>query len=427
MPALAEHLPTVPSVRRWLAGVRQILADGCSVIVVLPTSLDTTGIWDALRLEIERIRGEWPGELDLTKVPRGGDVLASLAAAVGLQPPGGLEFESCLTDSGLPQVIALHGIERLDAGSRADWLGLVSRTAALSHRLAGHQRVPSFLCLVYGEAILGELPVADVRLTVEWWWAMPSVLEVRVLFRSVEDGADVCRQAWREHVLPSIAGGDIGLSEHLWDNGLFEDQVLLARRLCEHAEGRGWTAESLKTLGLEARLPERHLIRTQTRRMPPIHLRLLWAHGLVYETDEHGIEVSSAALVILGRHEELAHRMWRGQAGLLLPLLDAVRLHLCTVLAREHGPDWPASLGLPREEDERRAVQDDPFAAQLGYLLFLFRKASELRGETPLRLLTGQAWEIRNELAHYRPVHFTQFRRLWEQIGKLAPAAFAGR
>ena len=54
----------------------------------------------------------------------------------------------------------------------------------------------------------------------------------------------------------------------------------------------------------------------------------------------------------------------------------------------------------------------DPFAAQWGYLSWLFRNAVALRGQMQLPVLTGQAWEIRNELAHYRPVQFAQFRRL---------------
>lgn len=109
MPALTEYLPTLPSVRRWLVGLRETLADGCSVIVVLPTSLDVTGIWDALRLEIERIRGEWPAEVDLAEIPRGGDALTAFAAAFGVEARGGVALESCLTTPGLPRVWSCPG------------------------------------------------------------------------------------------------------------------------------------------------------------------------------------------------------------------------------------------------------------------------------------------------------------------------------
>lgn len=64
------------------------------------------------------------------------------------------------------------------------------------------------------------------------------------------------------------------------------------------------------------------------------------------------------------------------------------RLHLCTMLAADHG----RSLRCP-----------------WGNLSWLFRNVPALRGQTQLRVLTGQAWEIRNELGHYRPVQFAKF------------------
>lgn len=141
----------------------------------------------------------------------------------------------------------------------------------------------------------------------------------------------------------------------------------------------------------------------------------------VRETEEHGIEIGSAACAVLGRREELAHRVWRGQSALLLPLLDGLRLHLCSVLSNEYGKAWPTKLGVPLDQSERQALEEDPFTAQWGYLSSLYRNAPALRGRTQLRALTAQAWEIRNELAHYRPVPFAEFRRLSDLLAELRP------
>lgn len=281
--------------------------------------------------------------------------------------------------------------------------------------------MPSFLCLAQGDAIVDHLPSTNVRLAVDWWWAMPSLIELRVLFRSVEDGTNRCRETWREHVLPSLVGADVELAEHLWDD-VFDNADLVERRLGEYAAKRGWTAERLGVLGLDTGMLARQPLPSVIGRLPPVQMRALWSQGLVNETAEHGIEVSSAALAVLGRREALAHRLWRGQAGLLLPLLDAVRLDLCMALASEYGSAWPARIGWPADEGERRAVEDDPFTAQWGYLSMRFRSTPGLRARSNLRDMSGQAWEIRNELAHYKPVRFEQFRRLWEQSNGFAMA-----
>ncbi|MBI2197128.1 MAG: hypothetical protein HYU42_00780, partial [Candidatus Rokubacteria bacterium] len=86
------------------------------------------------------------------------------------------------------------------------------------------------------------------------------------------------------------------------------------------------------------------------------------------------------------------------------------------MLAADHGPAWPGRLGSPLDDGERQTLEEDPFAAQWGYLSWLFRNALALRKQMQLRALTGQACEVRNELANYRPLQFAQFRRLWEQM-----------
>jgi hypothetical protein len=238
MAALGEHLPAVPSVRRWLAGLRETLAERRSAIVVMPASLDPRPICDALRLELERIRGEWPAEVDLRDVARG-DPAATLAAAFGLAGPY-LTLEALLTSPELPAIITVLGVDELPPPARAGWLEFLARVASLSQARAGAAHFPSFLLLARGEAILADLPPTNVRLAIEWWWGIPSLVELRVLLRGVDDGVDRCRETWREHLLPSLAGADIDLAGHLLEDALFDGQELLECRLASIFTRRNW-------------------------------------------------------------------------------------------------------------------------------------------------------------------------------------------
>ena len=73
---------------------------------------------------------------------------------------------------------------------------------------------------------------------------------------------------------------------------------------------------------------------------PPRPWRSLWAEGGLQWSMEHGIEVHPSALACLGLTSDLSHRLWRGQARLLLPLLDELRLTICRRLTDRLGDGW---------------------------------------------------------------------------------------
>lgn len=234
-------------------------------------------------------------------------------------------------------------------------------------RLEDHHRSPVF-CVFLSDPILVEnLPASDVGLAMHWWWGIISALEVRLLCRLLNGKADDAATLWREHLLPSLTGGDVVLADFLWDSlqGTEDD---LYGRLVSFAEGRDWTSERLRPFwagqAFEARAP----INGGGRLAVPEYTRSLWALGAVQVTPEYGMELSSAALAQLGRRETVRHRVWRGEAGLLLPLLDGVRLRLCARLTRLFGSDWPLRWRRPESLEEMSAVAKDPFACQLGHL-----------------------------------------------------------
>jgi hypothetical protein len=203
------------------------------------------------------------------------------------------------------------------------------------------------------------------------------------------------------------------MAAFLWGD-IFDGRERLEQRLSEYAGKRGWSKECLHELGVERRSLARRALVAGLARVPPVELRRFWANGLVNQTAEYGLEINTAALASIDRREAVAHRVWRGEAALLLPLLDALRLDLCTLLAKDFGPNWPEKLGWPQDQQEQTTVREDPYSAQWGYLSWLLRSAPPLRKALRLAQLSSQAWWIRNELAHYRPVAFAPFRQLCE-------------
>jgi len=108
--------------------------------------------------------------------------------------------------------------------------------------------------------------------------------------------------------------------------------------------------------------------------------------------------------------------LWRGQTELVLPLVDGLRLEICSRLTQRLGVEWPWRWEIPDYEDELFAVKDNPKATQLGYLSWLIRKNQNFRNFRQWSILVFTAHQIRNEIAHYRIITIKDFERLLQEI-----------
>ena len=141
-----------------------------------------------------------------------------------------------------------------------------------------------------------------------------------------------------------------------------------------------------------------------------------WAEGMLHYTWEYGLELHSAVLALAQRYDVLRQRLWRGQAALLLPLLDQVRVALCERLTEQHGSEWPLKWGEPLSDEEKAAVRMTPLAAQWGYLDHLLTHTPAGRWEPRISPLVSRARTLRNRVAHFQPVSFTDFQRFWYEL-----------
>jgi hypothetical protein len=329
----------------------------------------------------------------------------------------------------LPDVIFVEHLDNISPPICQDWVGFLRQWTQACQTRADRGAPSTALCMVVPAcAVLPQPPESSVYLAVHWWWGFPTVLEMHMLCRSrsAQDGWDPAGR-WREYVLPAVTGGDIDLAMYLWDElHTSEDRHAsmegLLRRLCAFAAQRGWTADMLRTLGAGEAIMTASRDYRRVQHVPPLELRSLWAHGVIGWTLEYGLELHPAALAVLQRREALQHRLWRGQAELLLPFIDQIRLALCMYLTRRYGPDWPVREYLPESRDEEATVRHSPLACQWGHLEMLLRQGAFLRAERPWHLVASIVRSVRNELAHYRPITFRDFESILRESERVTPS-----
>jgi hypothetical protein len=415
-------LSQIPSVGHFLELLSNDLANRRSTLVLLPSGIEPTEVWSVLQTELWR-RDFWHSEVSLPELGESDGPVVALSEILGTQWPSSdtpRTLANLMKADNLPEIVELDGLHELPDGARNQWLSFLTQWAQASQSSFDAGRVPAALCVIApAQAVLPQVPESSVYLAVHWWWGFPSVLELRLLCRlnNGNDHPDTLAR-WREYLLPALVGSDLSFAKDLWnDLDLGVEEV--AERLCFLAAERGWTTEALTAWGAEEFAVTKGYGLGHSRSSPPAQFRNLWASGALIWTAEFGLELHTAALAALGRYEEVGHRLWRGQAELLLPLVDHLRLTICDHLTRSHGYDWPVRWHQPTSSVEEAEVRNSPLACGWGYLEWLLRKCPQLRSEQRLLPLTSRAHWIRNELAHYRPVTFRDFEGLWREIQRI--------
>lgn len=422
---LATTLFLAPSIVRFLGRLIDDLSARRSVLLLLPQGVEAAAVWLRLQSRLWEndaiLRSVVLSELPATSTPA-----ALLGDALSVEWPAhdAPRTTECLSAAaGLPEVVHLDGLEHLTPESRRVWLSWLAQWAVVSHGAADRGARPTALLVIApAAAVLPQVPESGPCLAVHWWWGFPSVLEMRLVCRLAGgDGELNTRTLWREFVLPAVAGSNVLLAAHLWDE-LCEGIDHLLARLLAFAEVQGWEKERLQAMGAEhlASFPGSAANRSAS---PPSRWQELYAWGAAGWTLEYGLELDTAALAALGRTEEVLHRVWRGQANLILPLIDQARLGLCDRLTRRHGPDWPLRWGSPSSLEEEEELRQSPLACGWGHLERLLRDCHHLSSERYWLPLSSAARRLRNELAHYRPVQFGEFESLWHEILRTAHGA----
>lgn len=399
-----ELVLQLPSVRRFVVRVRDILRDELHVVLLFGHTLPTE-VREAIAAEcVANVLST--REVNATDREPAEPIPDYLGRVLDLpasefMPGGAPSSERSFPTS----VFWLQGVEETGPAEQQEWLAFVTKTAKLGNASSCRFFVP-----------LRQAPVAsDARLSIIHFWNELSQLEVRLLCREISDNDLGLAAQWREAVIPELAGGDLTLLPVLW-NPVIAGAGSVLSALQEVARSREWPSSFAASVR-----DARRLAREPTASACPDSWRALWAAGAAHGVREVGCEVSSVALAWSGSDDdrrEVDHRIWRGQARYLLPRLDEVRLKICETLTQRHGPSWPTRLHQFANPEEDERARADPRSVAYGALMHITRKR-EAKADR-LRELARVGRDLRNDLAHYSAVSFS----LYEQFVSLEAAAW---
>ena len=422
---LATSLMQMPTAQQLLNRLLEELRRGHSVLGLLPEGVDPSllrsALWDGLGHLHLHIHEIFISQLD-AETPA-----AALGQALGVGWGASTTprtVGNLLKQAGLPEVLFLDGFDRLAEEARVQWLQFMVQWAQVCHSRhytdEDGPEIPPALCLLaQASKVPHPPPLTDVFLSIQVWRGIPTTLEMRLLCQlaSEQDTAPLSR--WKEHTIPAIAGSDLDLGDYLWAK-VHHTGAELACVLRAFAQDRGWDQGELEDWPVH-NLPRDATAWLESWPLSP-DLYQAWARGMVHWTPEYGLECHSAVLALLNRQEALDHRLWRGQAGFLLPQIDETRLALCDHLNRSYGQDWPHKWQKPKEDRDLKDVINTPFACQWGHLRYLLQRR-ELYAERRWQRLVDCSWYIRTELAHYRPIALKDYEKF---CGALEQAITAG-
>ena len=417
---LEEIVYSLPSTQTFVQAITDDGGNGVK-IVLLPDNLSREMVGRLIRNRIGTLG------LSIRRLFEPGDVSPVMASAGAMNASWPSHrtlrtVHNLLHCEGLPDVFYVHRI-----GRRREWIEFIEGWAEeyQSLRTSGSHSVPSLYVIGKLRDFDFDLPVPAPDLTFHWWWGFPSILEMRLACRLAsvqDDDNDFATAQWREYVLPGLVSSDVQLAEHMWVRVLDgTDQVM--NGLIDYWESLeqpdvAWSIDDVSERVNE--VSGRYAVGQQ----PPEHLRELWACGGLVYTPEHGLEVHPALLARSDRRATVEHMLWRGQAELLLPLVNEVRLKVCQDFTATYGSNWPVQWVAPLNEQDEEEVRRSPLGTELGHVNYLMQNLGvhnprhDLFEKRSLGNLILRAKNLRNEIAHYNPVALRDFIGLCEERKK---------
>jgi hypothetical protein len=403
----------LPSTRQFIQQAADALLASQSVVITVPDSTNIQRLHEQLTGQLlhQHVR------LPLVSPPPDVEHLVSFfIQAIRMEwadTRAPMTVANLMSQPKLPPILSLKLPDNLSPATTARWLDFIKQWQRTAEILVNEGELPPALCVLARGRTLPQLPTSNDHMQVMWWWGFPAMLEMQLLCREKRDNDSVVAM-WREFVLPSLAGNDLGILQALWRLPDDIDEVMAI--LQNYATKRGWTPDLITELDAIT------LVRTASNNIPtapPPELVPLWQRGIISWTYENGLELHSAALALVNERDTLQHRVWRGQANLLLPTIDRFRLAVCDHLTANYGADWPIKWDPPLTDAHREAAEENPRSSELGHMAHLLHNAPELKADRryagPMRL----ARDIRNVLAHYTPVEYERFADLMREIDAL--------
>ncbi|MBF0302141.1 MAG: hypothetical protein HQK73_03805 [Desulfamplus sp.] len=316
----------------------------------------------------------------------------------------------------MADVIHIEGLENKSKEVSLEWIKFYDSWSVFCQQYSYTEPFPGALCIIiHASKLIPLIPSSSVNISVHWWWGFPSSLEIKLLCR-MQFGNDAfsCYNRWHEFIISSISGGDIFLADYLWEN-IHNNSDIIMKSLCAFTdEKKMWKSGIFDTIVKDI---VNNSIKQECKNQsiaPPQKFYNLWVYGALYWTPEYGIETSTALIVSLGYLEEFKHRLWRGQAELIIPIIDSARLMICKQFTITYGYDWPTRWECSLLQDKLDSVQKNPMSCQLGHIKYILKKY--MQSDWNYLRLVSLLHSIRNRLAHYCPITYQDFDELCSEI-----------
>lgn len=402
--SVSDRLYELPSVHDLFQRVADDLVDGKSVIFMIKDGMSpeiTAGRFYSM------LGGR---ELSWRSISVGSDTpLETILKAQQIMLDGKPNMQKLVEANALPDVLLITDLEYAgEAQQRAwfDWLReWAEKAQARSGR--GQQTAGHLLVLPATASLQAHLPATNVFLRIWHWSDCLSSLELRLLCHMRPNTQhDILAWRWREYILPELSSLDAELANSLWevvgDNQCSSQKLL--EMLKQYGRDQNWKEEEVCALPDEKSLSRVGVLNREQN--------YWYMRGWLYRTPEYGWELHSALHALRGDERRIAFRFWRGQSYLLLPLLDQIRRHLIEVYGSYLGPGWHLG-GRPSYWPA-----DKPFEEYDVEWTWL---ASQTQ-DKEMRQIAKNCRELRNQIAHYKPVMLRDYRTLVDAYSRLQEA-----
>lgn len=390
----SSGLWSLPGPNRFISKAGNQLKDRFNIIFLIPGILDHSEFRQSLLNYLEIEMQMYVQVVDLAYSNGGSPFQLLKEVFPGLEKYRNIE--SSVQDLSLPDVIILDNFEGCSAKNRHEWLLAISRWADASSRCSGNHSIALIAKHQSTDGV--RWPDPEIKLVYQVWSGMPSSLDIKMLCRLRAEHQDGESQ-WRENILASLVGNDLGLVERLWDV-ILEDDEAVFQCLCKYAQEKGWNSEceGNKLKNWRPMTPGSDV----ANKFDPETFRLL-GQGITIFTPEFGEEIHSALVALLNRRNELNHRIWRAQANLLLPLIDDCRRRICDYMVRVYGEGWAILDG----QQHQSPVEWGTLKCYIQGLDW--RSWEKQQWGSGVKL----AWTLRNALAHYEIISYRNYIEFW--------------
>lgn len=259
-------------------------------------------------------------------------------------------------------------LNSVNGESHSTWCDFLQQYQHASRNSDFSHRNSVFIVPLTGNLAI-QPPPEDVRLVKHEWRgvvdSLDALLYAATLYR--EKSGSRLRRKIAVALIANLALWDLSLAERLADesfNDLLDPKNLLASIAAEN----GWSDKALRQ----------------------------WHCGMIDEID--GAQREHSALVACGDDgQQLSRRLWNAQVAVLLPFVEERRQELLLEYA-DVLPFWLKLYGAKTSVGE---IISDVGDLEIGNLCYLFKQAGVIANCQPQ---IEDLREIRNELAHLRPV-----------------------